>query len=237
MRSATKGNRKQRVVHEDGAPPRTRRALLLAMIVMAACSPIAAVGGGYDGIIVCGPCGEGCPGPPRYDDFYFKHCARTPEEKAEAAKRQKEQEAKAAAQQAEKQRKDALVAAEVSRLGNHREAEARRLVELRERAQAAMPKPVAPPAPPPKPSCREKPIKVTGHSSQNVTGLLFQGWKTKAEASSQARGQLGHWCQQMTGAGGFGAITEACRQDNGGRWECETSTTCSTPQKICAGQQ
>lgn len=124
-----------------------------------------------------------------------------------------------AAQQAQA-RREAAIEAEKQRLGAHREAEIRRLEALREQAAAATPK------------CTEKTITVDGHSAQDATGVLFQGWATRQEASDKARGKLGHWCSQMTGNAGFGAVTEQCSQ-TGGRWECAVKTTCSAPQRLC----
>lgn len=147
---------------------------------------------------------------------------------AQQAKREREENARQEKLAAE--RKQAAIAAETSRLGAHREAEARRLVEMREAAEKARPKP----------KCQEKTITVDGHSSQYVNSLLFTGWKTRDKALSQARGpqgELGRKCAAMTGSAGHGAISERCQQDKDGRWECSVKTTCSTPQTLCGGQQ
>lgn len=148
--------------------------------------------------------------------------------RAEQAKREREEKARQEKLAAE--RKAAEVARETQRLGSHREAEARRLVEMREAAEKARPKP----------KCQEKTITVDGHSSQYVNSHLFTGWKTRDKALSQAKGpqgDLGRKCTAMTGSAGHGAISERCQQDAGGRWECSVSTTCSAQQKLCGGQQ
>lgn len=149
---------------------------------------------------------------------------------AAAIQAKREREEKARQEKLAAERRAADVAREIQRLGSHREAEARRLVEMREAAEKARPKP----------KCQEKTITVGGHSSQYVNSHLFTGWKTRDKALAQAKGpsgELGRKCAAMTGSAGHGAISERCQQDKDGRWECSVDTTCSAQQKLCGGQQ
>lgn len=132
-----------------------------------------------------------------------------------------------AAQQA-KDRREAQIKEQMNKLGAHREAEIRRLAALRDAASRATPK------------CRESTVSASGNSGQNVQNrLLFQGWKTRQDALKQALGNnhLGSWCQRLTGNQAHGAVKESCKQDNGGRWECDVETNCSAKQVVCGGLQ
>lgn len=128
----------------------------------------------------------------------------------------------------EAQDRVAEIEKEKKRLGAHREAEIRRMVELREAAEKARPAP----------KCKAKQITL-GSNSTHGTSLLHPGWNTRREALAQAMktADLSSRCRGMTGNATFGTVKEDCVQDKFGKWECSIQAVCATAQQICAGEQ
>ena len=134
------------------------------------------------------------------------------------------------AQRAQKRRQD-QVDAEKKRLGAHREAEARKLVEMREKAERARGR-----------RCEgTRAVNVGGHSdpdSLSTSTALFPGWSTREKALASARRGLGPSCRNMTGDAGFSGAKESCTQDAFKKWTCTVEATCMKQVSKCpAGAQ
>lgn len=183
------------------------------------------------------------------------HCkAASPAEQAAADQLKGEIAVEEARLERIRQAKAAEVKAEMRRLNmaSHREGEAKRLLEMRVAAERARGKFTNNASgnegnkddKQKNPRCEGvKSISVSGHSSQSVVNkLLFQGWKSRAEALSKAKSSnggdhLAYWCEVQTGSRGYGAVKESCSQ-NAGRWECSVEATCSKQVSKCpAGAQ
>lgn len=152
--------------------------------------------------------------------------APSPADVARAEKVKREREEKARQEQLAAERKKAEVAREIAILGPHREAEARRLVEMREQAERARGM-----------KCTgTKSVKVNGDSDPEIeftATAIFPGWSTRAKALASARHNLGPSCRNLTGESGIGGINESCSQDGFKKWTCTVEATCTKQVPRC----
>lgn len=168
------------------------------------------------------------------DDAWFaeNNTSCTAEQRARAGERkraeQRDEQRRNAENLAEKRRKDALVAAEVGKMGTHREAEARRLVEMREAAERARGQPVGP-ATPVKPTikCEQRTVAGSMDSRPDGASLLFTGFKTRPAAETSLRQKVSRGCTAQTGAAGASVSNMSCA-DEAGRWVCNARFACSS---------
>lgn len=140
---------------------------------------------------------------------------------AERARLEREQQQRAAqaerqrkAAEAERNRKEAEVARETQRLGGHREAEARRLVEMREAAAKARGGPTGGARPPggagePQKVCTSAPFRTTPTS-------MFKASEADARAAF-ARDAAG-LCRNNTGNPAYSADALSCTREDRSVW-------------------
>lgn len=171
------------------------------------------------------------------------HTYCKPSSPPEVARRKAAREA-ASAKQAERDREkaahEAAVAAEIERLGAHRADEARRLVEMREKAKAAMPKRRAP----------EQDCEVKRKAGLLGTGIIYSS-ASEAEGvlrSTEGRKQCPMGLYSLTSAPKCESVdarpTEAQKRlakkigltlrDGAVRWGCSANFQCANSEKVCA---
>lgn len=172
-------------------------------------------------------------------------------ERARLQREQQEQEAKAErerrAAEAERNRKAAEVAREIQRLGSHREAEARRLVEMREAAAKARGGTTATPTP--KPETAGEPRKVCTSAPFKTTSFGFTD--TEADARTASARDAANLCRQNTGNPAYTAGTVSCVREDISvsahvplakrpandpprfKFKCTTPIVCAAPKETC----
>lgn len=171
----------------------------------------------------------------------------------ERERRQKEAQAERNRQaaEAERNRKAAEVARETQRLGSHREAEARRLVEMREAAAKARGSLAAPNARPP---------EIAGESQKVCTKAPFRTTPTSMFKASEADARAAFardaagLCRNNTGSPAYSAEALSCTREDRSVWgqmpiaqmakrpandpprfefKCSARVVCAVPKETC----
>lgn len=138
--------------------------------------------------------------------------------------------------------RQAEVNKEVTRLGKHREAEARRLVDLRERAAKARGKPV--------PHQSQEKTAATDATCRMVTGRGSQrvpaNYLSRQVAESALRFDAGTSCKTRPNRGNVPILSGlkcSSRQAKGiisgkmqAYWSCSADFVCSMPHEVCDGR-
>lgn len=193
---------------------------------------------------VCDPPGYGaCPNT---EEQYFRKvrdrtCSLRDEFKPRFEEWTKMHDAKMAAERAEQERRKEAVRKETQRLGSHREAEARRLVEMREAAERSRPKPKAiQPSTSDqqdldKPQCR----MVTERGTHKVP----KDFLSKAIAERAIHHDASTRCKKHPIAGNRAVFSDLSCTSTQGRgvvsgtvqtyWGCSGSFICSAPHEVC----
>lgn len=177
-----------------------------------------------------------------------------PEAAVERARLQRERQGREAqaererrAAEAERNRKIAEVARETQRLGSHREAEARRLVEMREAAARARGGTTATPTP--KPETAGEPRKVCTSAPFRTTPFGFRD--TEADARAALAQDASRLCRNNTGNPAYTAGTVSCAREDISvsahvplakrpandpprfKFKCSAPIVCAAPKETC----
>ncbi|MBD9471196.1 hypothetical protein [Pseudoxanthomonas sp. PXM01] len=135
-------------------------------------------------------------------------------ERARLEREQRQREAQAELQrkaaEAERNRKAAEVARETQRLGSHREAEARRLVEMREAAARARGGPAAASARPPEPAGDARKVCTSAPFRTTVTSMFKTN---EAGARTDFAQSAAHLCRTNTGNPAYTGAVSCVRED------------------------
>lgn len=181
-----------------------------------------------------------------------------PEAMAERARLQREQQQREAqaernrrAAEAERNRKAAEVARETQRLGSHREAEARRLVEMREAAAKARGGLAAASARPPESAGESRKVCTSAPFRSTLTSR-FKG--TEADARADLARDAASVCRNNTGNATYSTGAVSCVREDRSVWaqipvaqlakrpandpprfefSCSAPVVCTAPKETC----
>ncbi|WP_436045100.1 hypothetical protein [Pseudoxanthomonas sp. LjRoot143] len=176
-------------------------------------------------------------------------------ERARLEREQRQREAQADLQrkaaEAERNRKAAEVARETQRLGSHREAEARRLVEMREAAARARGAPTAAGARPPESGAEPRKVCTSAPFRTTPTSMFKAA---EADARAAFARDAAHLCRINTGNPAYSAGGIACVREDRSLWaqmpvaqmakrpandpprfefKCSAPIVCAAPKETC----
>ncbi len=182
-------------------------------------------------------------------NYYCK--APSPADIARAEQAKREREEKARQERLAAERKQAEIARETARLGAHREAEARRLVEMREAAAKARGGPAAASAHPPESAGESRKVCTSAPFRTTLTSR-FKG--TEADARADLARDAADVCRNNTGNATYSTGAVSCVREDRSLWaqmplaqlakrpandpprfefDCSAPVACTAPKETC----